>query len=111
MVKRTSKKSIREEHEKQGALAAFRRTPRIVGVQFAHDDIDPPLALRVSHNEEPPSVHMCPNRNQLENVKAWQRDKSLWDFEDAFRQHTITPSNWGNSRQKLDDLTPDYFDS
>lgn len=111
MVKRTSKQSIREEQERYAALAAFRRAPRIMGVEFAHDDIDPPLALRVSHNEEPHEIFMCGDRKYLEIAKAKQRERALWDFEDAFRQHTVTPSPWGNSRKPLDGYTPDYFDS
>ena len=111
MVKRTSRKQIDEQQAKYSALMEFRRTPRIVGVQFTHDDIPPPLALRVSHNEEPHEIHMCRDQAQLESVKAWQRNLSLWNFLDGFRQHVLRPSNWGVSREKLDDFTPDYFDS
>lgn len=111
MVKRTSKQYLREVSEKARALADFLRTPRTMGVLFAHDDIEPPFALRVSHNEEPHEVFMCSDHQQCELTKAWQINKSLRDFEEAFRQHMVMWSPWGIQRKVLDDYTPDYFDS
>ena len=111
MVKRTSKQSLREEREKAFALAEFRRTPRIVCVIFSHDNIECIFALRVSHNEEPHTVHMCKDRGQAEFVKAWQRDVGLWSFEDAFRQHKAELTPWGWKRSALEDFTPDYFET